>query len=384
VFLKERAELKRSLREFFDSRGFLEVDTPILVPYENPDDNVENVKGVFKDFAGRLHEWFLHTSPEFFMKRLVWHGVERCYQLCKVFRSGEITELHSIEFTMLEWYRVGADFEAGMKEVEELLKFVLESFNRSHFSFRGKRVFPAEPLHLEVSEAFRRFAGVKDVFDEEELKSAAETKSYEEAFFRLLIERVEPALLRYDVPVFLWGYPEPFSAMAKVAKGRAERFEVYVAGVEIANGYSELTDYDSYLEKFSKKGKNAVDCGFLELLKKKELPECEGVALGFDRLLMLVVGASELSEVVPFSTKELIESFPLPLRGEVKASAGQGAQSFFDHEVNELVNGLRFHVEPGSCRHYYGSGSCDSEHVLYVNLVEGSFAQNEDEPSALF
>ncbi|SMP08814.1 lysyl-tRNA synthetase, class 2 [Desulfurobacterium pacificum] len=301
--LRLRKEARERVRGFFEGRGFLEVDTPIMVPYENPDDNVENVRAVFRDFLGKRYEWFLHTSPEFFMKRIVWEMREGgIYQIVRVFRDGEITDLHSIEFTMIEWYRVGGDYRDGMKETFGLVREVVGDFA----NVKGRKITLNGYEIFTVEEAFREFAGV-NVFDREEVKKVACEEDYESGFFKLLVERVEPALGKIDKPVFLIDYPEEFSAMARVKNGVAERFELYVGGVEIANGYTELRDYESYLRKFEEKGKKAVDGGFLSLLKKRLLPECEGVALGFDRLLMLRLGAESIHDVIPYSTKRLLE-----------------------------------------------------------------------------
>ncbi len=310
-FLKERSDLLKAVRSYFTDSGFIEVQTPELVPYENPDSNVANVGVEFKDFSGKPFSWFLHTSPEFFMKRLLWKGVERCFQVCKVFRNGEVTRLHNIEFTMVEWYRTGGSYLNGMEEVKEILEISLETLRRRFFLFDEKKVYLSNFEIFTVDEAFRRFASVSDVLDREEVCFLAGEEDYETAFHKILVERVEPALSRVDVPVILKDYPPEFSAMAKSNGKWAERFELYIAGVEIANGYSELTDYESYLEKFTEKGVRAVDYGFLELLREKPLPECEGVALGFDRLLMLTVGASSVHDVIPFSTSSLIREVDL-------------------------------------------------------------------------
>jgi lysyl-tRNA synthetase class 2 len=300
-----RNRLKERIRELFKSEGFTEVETPLITPYCNPDDNVENVEVLFKDFQGKKHRWFLHTSPEFFMKRLIWLGAERIFQIGKVFRNGEITPLHQVEFTMVEWYRVGEDFRKGMEESERIVREGAEEFGVSEIVYRGKRVKLERFERFTVKEAFREFAGVNP-FDREKVKRVAGEEDYETAFFKLLVERVEPGIGELPHPVFLYGYPEEFSAMAVVKEGVAERFELFIAGVEIANGYTELPDYESYLRKFKKKGECAVDKGFLELLKKKPLPECEGVALGFDRLLMLLTGKERIEEVIPFPTSRLI------------------------------------------------------------------------------
>ncbi|RUM45115.1 MAG: elongation factor P--(R)-beta-lysine ligase [Desulfurobacterium sp.] len=316
--LSLRSRALKAVRDFFYSQGFLEVETPLLVPYENPDANVENVKVLFEDFSGKGYCWYLHTSPEFFMKRLLWHGVKRIFQVCKVFRNGEVTDIHNVEFTMVEWYRVGGDYRVGMEETLRLVKAVLEACGKEEFAFKGRRVRPGTPVYLTVSEAFREFAGVKDVLDEEEVKFLSKEDDYEDGFFKLLVERVEPALSEFDLPVFLYDYPKKFSAMAKVKGNFAERFELYIAGLEVANGYTELTEFDDYRKKFLEKGKKALDLGFLELLSKRPLPPCEGVALGFDRLLMLTLGVSRIDDVIPFTFKRLageVDSPPTPVKG---------------------------------------------------------------------
>ena len=300
-----RNRLKERIRELFKREGFTEVETPLLTPYCNPDDNVENAEALFRDFQGREHRWFLHTSPEFFMKRLIWFGAERIFQIGKVFRSGEVTPLHQVEFTMVEWYRVGEDFRKGMEETEQIVREGAEEFGVREIVYKGKKVKLEKFERLTVEKAFREFAGVNP-FDREEVKRVAGEEDYETAFFKLLVEKVEPGIGELPHPVFLYGYPEEFSAMAVVKEGVAERFELFIAGVEIANGYTELSDYESYLRKFKKKGECAVDKGFLELLKEKPLPECEGVALGFDRLLMLLTGKESIEEVIPFPTSQLI------------------------------------------------------------------------------
>ena len=310
--LIERKKTLEKVRSFFEERGFLEVETPLLTPYQNPDDNVENVEVLFKDFKGNDYRWFLHTSPEFFMKRILWHLKTPIFQVSKVFRNGEITELHSVEFTMVEWYNPNHDYEKGMEETFELVKEVI---GKKEINYKGRRIKLSSFETLTVEEAFKTFANV-NVFNKEEVKKFAKEKTYEETFFKLLVEKVEPAIGRIDKPVFLKDYPKEFSAMAVVKGKTAERFELYIAGIELANGYTELKDEKSYYEKFKVKGEKAVDSGFLKLLKNSPLPPSEGVALGFDRLLMIKLNADSIHEVIPFSTKKLIQ--------EVNPSFGTG------------------------------------------------------------
>ena len=302
VFLL-RDSLLFEIRSFFREEGFIEVDTPFVVPYENPDDNVENVRVFFSDFKGDSYTFFLHTSPEFFMKRLVWYGLEKIFQIARVFRNGEIGDAHNLEFTMVEWYRVRGDYTCGMDETERMVK---RCFSRAKaFGFKTDVDLTGNFLKVTVDEAFREFAGVRDVMDEEEVKKVAGRGTYEDAFFFLLVDRIEPTLSQIKKPLFLYDFPEKFSAMAKVKDKKAERFELYIKGIEVANGYTELTDFQSYLKKFELKGERAVDIGFLKLLKDKPLPDCEGVALGFDRLLMAITGG-KIADVIPFTTDELI------------------------------------------------------------------------------
>ncbi len=303
--LRLRGRVLKHIRDFFYSKGFLEVETPILVPYENPDLNVKNVEVNFSDFSGRSHNWFLHTSPELFMKRVVHSGVERCFQICRVFRDGEVTDHHSVEFTMVEWYRVGADFRGGMEETEELVKSSFEAAGRRFATFRGRSADVVRDFErVKVEDAFREFAGV-DIFDREEVVKVSGSKSYSEGFFKLLVENVEPSIAAFGRGVFLYGYPEEFSALSMVKDGVAERFELYICGLELSNGYTELTSASDYRSAFERKGGRALDEGFLNLLEVSDLPECEGVSLGFDRLVMLITGM-DINSVSPFSTYNLI------------------------------------------------------------------------------
>ena len=304
--LKTRSKLLKAIRDFFESEGFIEVETPILVPYENPDSNVSNVKVTFHDLTGKEYEWFLHTSPEFFMKRIVWHGVPRIYQIIKVFRDGEVTKFHNVEFTMVEWYRANSDYRQGMKETFEILRCCASVLGKDEISFQGRKVFLDKFLSFSVKDAFKEFAKIENVLDKDEVKAKARENDYETAFFKLLVDKVEPALREFNYPVFLYDYPKSFSAMAKLKDSFSERFELYVAGVELANGYTELVDFESYKRKFLEKGEKAVDKGFLDLLKQRPLPDCEGVALGFDRLVMLFLDKS-IDEVITFSISKLLD-----------------------------------------------------------------------------
>ena len=307
--LNLRSKILKRIRETFDSWGYTEVETPIMTPYRNPDSNVENVKALFHDFQGKGHTWFLHTSPEFFMKRLIWHGAERIFQITKVFRDGEITELHNVEFTMVEWYRTGENYRKGMEETLDLITKCGEELGVKEIEVKGRRVSLSNAIFLTVEEAFLKFAGVSP-FEKGELKKFAKEENCETAFFKILVEKVEPGIGELPGPVVLYDYPKEFGAFSKRRRKVAERFEVYIGGIEIANGYTEMTEYEEYAQEMGKK-EGSSDRGFLELLKRKPLPSCEGVALGLDRLLMVLLGKEKISEVIPFTVGELIKESSL-------------------------------------------------------------------------
>ena len=307
--LKLRDAIVNKIRQTFKEMGYLEVETPIMVPYRNPDPNVENVKTLFHDFQGKKHSWFLHTSPEFFMKRLIWHGAERIFQINRVFRDGEITDLHNVEFTMVEWYRTGASYRTGMEETLKLVQSGAEALGVKEVKIGERRVELQRAEFLTVEEAFLEFAGVSP-FDKEELKTFTGEKDYETAFFKLLIEKVEPGISKLPYTVVLYDYPAEFGAFSKRRGKVAERFEVYIGGIEIANGYTEMTDYEEYLREMEKK-EGSSDRGFLKLLRERPLPPCEGVALGLDRLIMALTGKEKISEVMPFTVGELLKESSL-------------------------------------------------------------------------
>ena len=301
---KVRNELLEKTRNFFKERGFTEVETPILVPYASPDDNIESVEVLLKVRGKRL-KGFLHTSPEFFMKRLIALGMSKIFQICKVFRNDEVSRRHNIEFTMVEWYSTEGNYKDGIEETLSLLRFLLGE----SVVYNGKEINLSGCFVITVKEAFLEFAKV-DPFDKHALTQKSKVNDYEESFFRILIEKVEPELEKFKVPVVLKDFPEEFSAMAEVRNGIAERFEVYVGGLELANGYTELRDPEEYLRRFLKKGKASVDEGFLKVIRENPLPKCYGVALGFDRVLMLATSSTDIKDVVPFTVSELFSPFP--------------------------------------------------------------------------
>lgn len=299
--LRQRAALLQAVRAFFIDRGYLEVDTPIRLPVLLPESNILPIAS---------DGWFLQPSPELCMKRLLAMGCTQLFQICHCFRAEEYGRLHHPEFTMLEWYHTGWDYTDLMGECEQLIRGLCTSLA----SFSGLlpdgsirrgdcEVDTARPWpRLTVAEAFRQYAGA-DVL--EVLASGC--------FDEVLVAEVEPKLGR-DRPVFLHDYPAALGSLARCRRDDpqvAERFELYIAGVELANGFSELVDAQEQRQRFAAEIETMWACGreasmpelFLDDLARMD--ETAGIALGLDRLLMLMCGRERLTEVLPIIYEEL-------------------------------------------------------------------------------
>jgi lysyl-tRNA synthetase class 2 len=301
--LNERARLAREVRAFFDARGFVEVTTPVMVPSPGLDVHLDafEVQG-----GDRGAPRWLITSPEYQMKRLLAEGARRIYQLAPCFRRGEAGARHNPEFTMLEWYRANAGVDDVMRDTEQLVARATGGVVR----LDGRAFDVRPPLErIRVSDAFERFAG----WTADETFDAAEHD--EERYFRALVDQVEPALARIDRGVFLVDFPASQASLARLTPGDprvAERFELYVAGVELCNGFGELVDPQEQRARLVRDQNERrerglplypIDERFLEALAK--VPPSAGNALGFDRLVALACGLTEIREVVAFVADEL-------------------------------------------------------------------------------
>lgn len=284
----------RRLRAFFVSRGFLEVETPLLSHDVVVDRHLDPLSAILfsdprePDVGDRL---WLQTSPEFAMKRLLVTGAEQLrsiYQITRAFRGGEVGSLHNPEFTMVEWYRLGDDYAAGMQLLSDLAEEMLSL---------------GTPERLTYREAFQRFAGV-DPFEQ---TSGADHDLHLDL---LLTQKVEPHLGQ-DRPTILYDYPASQSALAQIRDGNppvAERFELYVRGMELANGYHELLDPAGLRERNRVNNQLRQSDGKPVLPEESRLlaamdhglPACSGCALGFDRLMMAATGAKSIQEVLAF------------------------------------------------------------------------------------
>lgn len=329
--LRVRAAALREVRQFFDARGSLEVETPILShdivvdAWLEPFVTSWAAEGDPAGTAG-THEMFLQTSPEFAMKRLLAAGATSLYQVTHAFRNGERGRLHNPEFTMIEWYRVGDDHHAQMEFVEQLVCTVQDAVSLAAadlgIASAQRSAWQAPFLRTAYDAAFERHAGGRVlVLSARELGELAARHGLvappglanddRDGWLNyLLAELVEPKLGQ-AVPEFLYDYPASQAALARVRPGPpavAERFELYVQGVEICNGYHELVDADELRERIARQqalrvrdGRRALPAASRLLVAMEAgLPACAGVALGFDRLLMMCLGASDLDAVLPF------------------------------------------------------------------------------------
>lgn len=310
-FLRRRARLVQATRAFFDARGYAEVETPYAVSTPGEEVHLAAFRTERHGPRGEREALWLHTSPEFAMKRLLVAGAGNIFQLARVWRNGEGSDLHAPEFTLLEWYRPGAPMSSLMDETEAYLRAMLPP----SVECRGVRTSLDRFERLSVAEAFARHAGA-DVLgtanDAAGLAAQAGVRlrageSWEDLFFRLLLERVEPHLGR-DRPTFLTHWPAAQAALARrdPADPRAAlRFELYVCGMELANAFEELTDAAEQRARFvaDRIRRHAaggpdwpLDEDFLAALSHG-MPACSGIALGFDRLAMIASGATRIEQV---------------------------------------------------------------------------------------
>jgi lysyl-tRNA synthetase class 2 len=293
------------VRAFFDARGFLEVETPLVVP--SPGLDVHLTAFRLADGSSLRAPRYLSTSPEYHMKRLLSAGHRRIFQIAKAFREDEAGEQHNPEFTMLEWYRAPATVDEVMSDTEQLVARVTK-----RAVVLPERVVDTSPpfRRMTMAEAFEAFAGLPA----EEMLACAEKD--EDRFFRLLVEKVEPGLLRLDHAVFVTDYPASQASLARRKPNDprvAERFELYVAGLELCNGFGELTDpveqrarlvADQETRRRRGLAVYPIDERFLGALEAG-LPPCAGNALGLDRLAALACGTRDIQGVLSFAAGDV-------------------------------------------------------------------------------
>jgi lysyl-tRNA synthetase class 2 len=305
-----RERVVDAMRAFFKEQEFREVETPLLVAHPGMEPHLE----VFETRVG-AERGFLTTSPEYAMKKLLAAGLERIFQICKAFRNGEeVSRRHNPEFSILEWYRANADYTAIMADCEGLLRRLAgDSLN-----YQGETIDLAGPFErLSVREAFRRHAGV----ELEAIEAAAGERGYatvgatwEQLYHQLFLNEVEPKLGR-PRPTILYQYPAEMAALARVVGGHAERFELYVAGIELGNAFSELTDASEQRRRLEAEREERrlagrvlydIDEDFIAALSAG-VPPSAGIAVGVDRLVMLLADRTSIRDVLWFPADEVFE-----------------------------------------------------------------------------
>ena len=311
--LHARARALATVRRFFGERAFLEVETPLLVPSPGLEIHLDAVE------AG---DGFLITSPEYSMKRLLAAGCERIYQVCKCFRANERGSHHASEFTMIEWYRAYSNIEAIAADTEQLVHAVCGDVARA-----GVRSIDVKPpwRRIAVRAAMQEWAGMTVIGDEPAEQLAREARkagievaaglAWDDVFFTAFIARVEPALAALDHAILLEDWPAPLAALARRKQGEPQtalRFEAYVGGVELANAFDELTDpveqearfrEEQAVRRARQRPVYPIDTKLIAALAEG-LPPSGGIALGFDRLVMLATGATTIDDVQAFAGHE--------------------------------------------------------------------------------
>jgi lysyl-tRNA synthetase class 2 len=294
--LRRRAKIIQTLRLFFIGRGYLEVETPHRIPAPAPESHIDAVPS---------GQWFLHTSPELCMKRLLAAGYEKIFQIGRCWRQGERGSRHVPEFTLLEWYRAHDDYQALMEECEVLIQTVASEIGLGkQWLFQGREIDLTGPWErISVRDAFRHYGKIgmnealtQNVFDE------------------VMVKEVEPRL-GTRTPTFLYDYPAERSTLARLKQDDstvAERFELYIGGLELANAFSELVDPEEQRRRFLHEQENRRLAGkpvypvpenFLAELDN--MPPSAGIALGVDRLVMVLLNAATIDEVIAFTPEEL-------------------------------------------------------------------------------
>jgi lysyl-tRNA synthetase class 2 len=291
-----RSKIFQVIRKFLIDHNYLEIETPIRIPAPAPEAYIDAV------VSG---DWYLQTSPELCMKRMLAAGYPKLFQICKCFRQNERGSRHLPELTLLEWYTAGGDYFAMMDQTEALIRYIAktqgfeDSIEYQDYEIDLKPPWP----QISVKDAFREFAPI-----------SMETALHQDRFDEVVVSEIEPKLPR-EKPIFLYDYPAARAALARLRPddtALAERFELYVGGLELCNGFTELTDPVEQRERFNKElihrsalGKAVYPMPEKFLTSLQHMPNTAGNALGIDRLVMLFADATTIDDVVAFTPEEL-------------------------------------------------------------------------------
>ena len=294
--LQQRAWILQGIKQFFVEKGYLEVETPHRIPAPAPESHIDAIPS---------DAWFLHTSPELCMKRMMAAGYEKIFQICRCWRERERGSLHLPEFTLLEWYRAGGGYHSLMEECQDLIQYVATAVGLDR-----KIIFHNDEIDL--SEPWERIS-VKEAFDYHSKTPMIEALK-RNLFDEIMVQDIEPRLGK-GKPTFIYDYPAERGALARLKQedpSVAERFELYIGGLELANGFSELVDSEEQRKRFHIEnehrqtfGKRTYSLPDKFLAELDEMPPSAGIALGVDRLVMVFLDAKTIDEVVAFTPEEL-------------------------------------------------------------------------------
>lgn len=335
-----REKIIKAIREYFYQEKFHEVETPLLVPALIPESCHDVFKTEFRSGSGRKTPLFLTTSPEASLKKLLAGAFGNCFEISKSFRNGEnCSDQHNPEFTILEWYRINANYYDLMADCESLFRFIYKALDnkKPYLIYQNKMIdFFIPWQRLTVDDALQKYSGIslKDLIDDIDkpylttvkVRQVAKQKGYqsknnntwEEIFNQIFLNEIEQHL-GIDKPTIIYEYPSVLAALARLKKSNplvSERFEIYIAGLELADCYSELTDYSEQKKRFRDEIKlikhkslttRAIDNDFLDALQYG-LPRCSGVAMGIDRLVMLFTDSVRIDDVLLFPFNEMMDN----------------------------------------------------------------------------
>ncbi|OGT36870.1 MAG: EF-P lysine aminoacylase GenX [Gammaproteobacteria bacterium RIFCSPHIGHO2_12_FULL_37_14] len=304
--LRFRATILTRIRDFFSSRDILAVETPLLCQHSVTDPHIQSISASLNQRSAASKIYYLQTSPEYAMKRLLAAGCGAIYQITKAFRQDEIGHLHNPEFTLLEWYRPGFDHHHLMNEVDVFLQTILNTTQAIRLTYQAlfQRYLNIDPHHATLAE-------LQNCADQQNIHVHAELHDRDAWLNILMTHCIEPQLGKANQPCFVYHFPITQAALARIQPGVppvAERFEVYVEGIELANGFHELQDAAEQRQRFEKNIAERRQAGLTELTIDEHflaalthgLPDCSGVALGIDRLIMLAINSKQIADVLSF------------------------------------------------------------------------------------
>jgi len=334
--LELRSYITRWIREFFWSQNFLEVETPIIVKYPGQEPNLSPMKIDVANERGQIFKGYLHTSPEYTMKKMLSSGFKNIFSICKTFRNEEsFGGTHNPEFTMLEWYRSDCDMFDLMRDVEALFKFVIKRIKKlvirncklggnyqlpiTNYQYSFRRVSMCDLWKKILDIDLGGYLTKEKMYElcVEKKYRVKKDESYEELFYRIFLNEIEPGLEKMGA-VIVYHYPAAMAALSRLSTEDpryAERFEVYVDGVEVANAFSELRDAKEQLRRLRNEqaerrrlGKEVydIDMGFIEALES--MPDSAGIALGVDRFVQILLGCKNIDDVLVLPMSKISNS----------------------------------------------------------------------------